>query len=182
MRIVIAGAGLAAQRSPRPCAPTATTARSRWSAPTARPVRPPAALEGDPRRRAARARVRLADVELLTGTRVTKVDRRVHLDTGDDLPYDKVLIATGAEPIRLPGLDHAHTLRTLDDALRLDEALGRARHVAIVGAGLIGQEVASAARARDIAATLIDAAQDPFDALMGPGGGHHLRALHERAG
>ena len=45
----------------------------------------------------------------------------MHLETGDDLPYDKVLIATGAEPIRLPGLEHAHTLRTLDDAIRLDD-------------------------------------------------------------
>ena len=57
-----------------------------------------------------------------------------------------------------------------------------ATSIAIVGAGLIGQEVASAARARGLDATLIDAATDPFDALMGPGGGHHLRTLHERAG
>ncbi len=57
-----------------------------------------------------------------------------------------------------------------------------AGHIAIVGAGLIGQEVASAARARGIAATLIDAAPAPFDTLMGPGGGTHLQRLHENAG
>ena len=93
-----------------------------------------------------------------------------------------MLIATGARPIELPGLEHAHTLRTLDDALRLDAALATASHVAIVGAGLIGQEVASAACGRSIAATLIDAAPRPFDTLMGPGGGDHLQRLHEDAG
>jgi NADPH-dependent 2,4-dienoyl-CoA reductase/sulfur reductase-like enzyme len=184
MRIVIAGAGLAAQR----CAESLranghdgpiTMVGAEPRAPYDRPPLSKAILAGE---RPDLGFRRPAGVELITGTRVTRIDHRVHLDDGEQLPYDKVLVATGAEPIRLPGLEHAHTLRTLDDALRLDEALARARHVAIVGAGLIGQEVASAARARNIEATLIDAAADPFDALMGPGGGHHLRALHERAG
>ena len=183
MRIVLVGAGLAAQR----CAETLranghdgsiTMVGAEAHAPYDRPPLSKAVLAGE----RPDLTFRPADVELITGTRVTKIDRRVHLDSGEQLPYDKVRIATGAEPIRLPGLDHAHTLRTLDDAIRLDGALRRASSVAIVGAGLIGQEVASAARARNIAATLIDAAADPFDALMGPGGGHHLRALHERTG
>jgi NADPH-dependent 2,4-dienoyl-CoA reductase/sulfur reductase-like enzyme len=189
MRIVLAGAGLAAQR----CAETLranghdgpiTMIGAEPHPPYDRPPLSKALLAGE------RPDVRLRpavwhtdqDVELRTGTRAVKLDDRLHLDTGEALPYDRLLIATGARPVELPGLAHAHTLRTLDDAIRLDEALAAARHIAIVGAGLIGQEVASAARARGIAATLIDAAKDPFDALMGPGGGGHLQRLHEDAG
>ena len=54
--------------------------------------------------------------------------------------------------------ENVHVLRTLDDALRLEQALAPAAHIAIVGAGLIGQEVASSAVARGVEATLIDAA------------------------
>ena len=183
MRIVLVGAGLAAQRCAEALRANGhdgplTMIGAERHAPYDRPPLSKAILAGERPDLA----YRMPDVELLTGTRVTRVDERVHLETGDDLPYDKVLIATGAEPIRLPGLEHAHTLRTLDDALRLDAAMTRADSIAIVGAGLIGQEVASAARAKGLEATLIDAATDPFDALMGPGGGHHLKTLHERAG
>jgi NADPH-dependent 2,4-dienoyl-CoA reductase/sulfur reductase-like enzyme len=184
MRIVIAGAGLAAQR----CAETLRAnghdgpiamIGAEPHAPYDRPPLSKAILAGE------RPDLSYGDlgVELLTSTRVTHIGQRlVHLDSGETLPYDRALIATGADPVRLPGLEHALTLRTLDDALRLDEALARAARIAIVGAGLIGQEVASAARSRGVAATLIDAAPNPFDALMGPGGGHHLRRLHDRAG
>jgi 3-phenylpropionate/trans-cinnamate dioxygenase ferredoxin reductase subunit len=78
--------------------------------------------------------------------------------------------------------ENVHVLRTLDDGLRLHDALAAGEHIAIVGGGLIGQEVASSAVARGVKATLIDALSNPFDALMGPGGGHHLQALHEAAG
>ncbi len=108
--------------------------------------------------------------------------REQRITSLDELHFDKVLIATGARPIELPGLPGAHVLRTVADAIRLDEALTRTHHLAIVGAGLIGQEVASAAAKRGIRTTLIDAQPQPFDALMGPGGGHHLQALHEHAG
>jgi 3-phenylpropionate/trans-cinnamate dioxygenase ferredoxin reductase subunit len=189
MRIVLVGAGLAAQR----CAETLrasghegpiTMIGAEPHPPYDRPPLSKALLSGERPDLALRPTAWHADhdVELRTGTRATQLDRHLHLDTGEALPYDRLLIATGARPVELPGLAHAHTLRTLDDALRLDEALGKATHIAIVGAGLIGQEVASAARARGIAATLIDAAPDPFDALMGPGGGHHLQRLHEAAG
>ena len=186
MRIVLAGAGLAAQR----CAETLrasghdgpiTMIGAEPHAPYDRPPLSKAVLAGE------RPDLRLArrddlGIDLRSGTRVTKVDDRVHLDTGEQLAYDRVLIATGASPIRLPGLAHAHVLRTQADAIRLDEAMTAASHIAIVGAGLIGQEVASAARARGLQATLIDAQPNPFDALMGPGGGHLLHGLHERAG
>jgi NADPH-dependent 2,4-dienoyl-CoA reductase/sulfur reductase-like enzyme len=190
MRIVLVGAGLAAQR----CAETLRTSGhdgpitmigAEPHPPYDRPPLSKALLAGERPALSLRPASWHADhdVELWTGTRAVGLGERVRLDTGDTIPYDRLLIATGARGIELPGLlPHAHTLRTLDDALSLDAALTVSTHVAIVGAGLIGQEVASAARARGVAATLIDAAEAPFDALMGPGGGHHLRRLHENAG
>ena len=183
MRIVLVGAGLAAQRCAEALRANGhdgpiTMIGAERHAPYDRPPLSKAILAGERPDLTYKDR----DVDRLTGKRVTHVHARVHLHPGDDLPADSILIATGAEPIRLPGLEHAHTLRTLDDAIRLDGAMRRAQSIAIVGAGLIGQEVASAARARNLEATLIDAATDPFDALMGPGGGHHLKTLHERAG
>ncbi|MDA0179722.1 FAD-dependent oxidoreductase [Solirubrobacter phytolaccae] len=92
--------------------------------------------------------------------------RHQRIESLDGLEYDRALIATGATPVALEALPHAHTLRTREDAIALDEALATTRHLAIIGAGLIGQEVASAAVARGVRTTLIDAAERPFDALM----------------
>ena len=99
-----------------------------------------------------------------------------------ELAYDALLIATGATPVTLPGLPHAQALRTLEDALELAAHLEPGARIAVVGAGLIGQEIASAAAARGAHATLIDVATRPFDALLGPGQGDWLRARHEQAG
>lgn len=108
--------------------------------------------------------------------------RQQRVTTLDGLQFDRALIATGAQPITLDAFPHALTLRTREDAIALDDALTTTRHLAIIGAGLIGQEVASAAVARGIRTTLVDLNPNPFDALMGPGGGRHLRELHEANG
>ena len=76
--------------------------------------------------------------------------RRVHLDSGECLPYDRLLIATGGKP-RLPvagwaELDSVLTLRSWDDARRLRRCLGQARRLAVIGGGWIGLEVAASAR------------------------------------
>ena len=182
MRIVIAGAGLAAQR----CAET-LRANGHDGPITmfgAEPTRRTTARRSPRRCSPGSGRICACgrrtwhadhDVDLRTDTRVTGLD---------DLAYDRAADRDGREAgdARPPGRDNVHVLRTLDDALASTQALATAGHIAIVGAGLIGQEVASAAVARGIKATLIDAVANPFDALMGPGGGHHLRALHERAG
>jgi NADPH-dependent 2,4-dienoyl-CoA reductase/sulfur reductase-like enzyme len=193
MRIVIAGAGLAAQR----CAETLrqnghdgplVMVGAEPHAPYDRPPLSKALLAGERPELSLRPAGWHEEhgVELRTGTRATELlESAVRLDSGETLGYDRLLIATGARPVELPGLagrPNVHVLRTLDDSIRLDAALTTANRIAIVGAGLIGQEVASAAVARCIEATLIDAVPTPFDALMGPGGGQRLRALHERAG
>jgi 3-phenylpropionate/trans-cinnamate dioxygenase ferredoxin reductase subunit len=183
MRIVIVGAGLAAQRCAEALRANGHDGPivmygAESHAPYDRPPLSKAILAGERPDLSLRPPTWHADhdVDLRTDTRITSLD---------DLTFDRLLIATGANPVMIPALedrDNVHVLRTLDDALRLHDALAASEHIAIVGGGLIGQEVASSAVARGVRATLIDAVANPFDALMGPGSGHHLRTLHEQAG
>jgi 3-phenylpropionate/trans-cinnamate dioxygenase ferredoxin reductase subunit len=83
----------------------------------------------------------------------------VVLGNGIELPYERLLIATGASPRHLPGIDPAHavTLRTHDDALRIRQRLLPGERIAIVGGGFIGLELAAAARQRGAYVTVIEA-------------------------
>src|SRR5207247_11056147 len=88
-----------------------------------------------------------------------------------ELPFDALIVATGASPRTLPELDGrpgVHTLRTLDDSIRLGEALTRARHVTVIGAGFIGSEVAASARTRGCDGTIVEPAQTPLATAPGP--------------
>ncbi|MGW2046785.1 NAD(P)/FAD-dependent oxidoreductase [Streptomyces sp. NPDC001858] len=81
------------------------------------------------------------------------------------VPYDVLVVATGAEPIRLPGAEGVpgvHLLRTLDDAERLRPVLARQHDVVVVGAGWIGAEFATAARGAGCAVTVVEAADRPL--------------------
>ncbi|MEU6808372.1 FAD-dependent oxidoreductase [Streptomyces sp. NPDC046831] len=88
------------------------------------------------------------------------------LDTSaGPVPYDVLVLATGAEPIRLPGTEDmpgVHLLRTLDDAERLRPVLARQHDVVVVGAGWIGAEFATAAREAGCAVTVVEAADRPL--------------------
>jgi NADPH-dependent 2,4-dienoyl-CoA reductase/sulfur reductase-like enzyme len=107
----------------------------------------------------------------------------VALDDGGTVTGDAVVLATGAAARRLPGQpDGAATLRTLDDALALRSALGRARSLIIVGAGFIGAEVACAARRRDIAVSVIEALPVPCARVLGPEVGELAARLFTDAG
>ncbi|GAY08646.1 NAD(P)/FAD-dependent oxidoreductase [Pseudonocardia sp. N23] len=93
---------------------------------------------------------------------------RVELDDGATLHADAVVVATGVVARTLPGLpDTAHTLRTLDDSLALRTALDEASSLAVVGAGFVGAEVASAARDRGIDVTVLEALSVPFARALG---------------
>ncbi|MTD53272.1 ferredoxin reductase [Amycolatopsis sp. RM579] len=93
----------------------------------------------------------------------------VALADGTVLDADAVVIATGAEARRLPGQPPGvHTLRTLDDSLALRVALDGARSLLVVGAGFIGAEVASGARARGIGVTVLEAMPVPCERALGP--------------
>ncbi len=88
------------------------------------------------------------------------------LDTSaGPVPYDVLVLATGAEPIRLPGAEGVpgvHLLRTLDDAERLRPVLARQHDIVVVGAGWIGAEFATAAREAGCAVTVVEAADRPL--------------------
>jgi len=87
--------------------------------------------------------------------------------TEGELGYDGLVIASGADPIRLPGDGPQHVLRTLDDALELRALLVPGARVAIIGAGWIGAEVATAARRKGCAVTVIEAGPAPLTQAVG---------------
>ncbi|MFF4395822.1 NAD(P)/FAD-dependent oxidoreductase [Streptomyces sp. NPDC001480] len=106
-------------------------------------------------------------IELLLGREALGVRPGEHeVDTeAGPVPYDVLVLATGAEPIRLPGTEGVpgvHLLRTLDDAERLRPVLARQHDIVVVGAGWIGAEFATAAREAGCAVTVVEAADRPL--------------------
>ncbi|MEX0426249.1 NAD(P)/FAD-dependent oxidoreductase [Nocardioides sp. DS6] len=127
------------------------------------------------------------DVRLLTGVTATALDlagATVALDNGDTLPYDALLLATGARPRvpDLPGAESAVRLRTVADARRLKEALTPGARVVLVGGGWIGLEVAAAARAHDAQAVVLEVAELPLLNVLGPDLARYLVDLHIQHG
>ncbi|WP_433449705.1 NAD(P)/FAD-dependent oxidoreductase [Streptomyces sp. CA-142005] len=106
-------------------------------------------------------------VELRLGCEVLGLRPAEHeLETeAGRVPYDVLVLATGAEPITLPGTEGVpgvHLLRTLDDAERLKPVLARQHEIVVVGAGWIGAEFATAARETGCAVTVVEAADRPL--------------------
>ena len=125
------------------------------------------------------------NIELRTGTAVTTVDRsasQVVLDGGERLPFDRLLLATGAAPrrLRVPGaeLDGVYYLRDLADADALRERMSAGGKVVVVGAGWIGAEVAASARQQGLDVTVLDPLAVPLARVLGPEVGEWFRALH----
>jgi 3-phenylpropionate/trans-cinnamate dioxygenase ferredoxin reductase subunit len=129
-------------------------------------------------------------IELRTGVRATAVDaaaHRVTFDSGAELAYGKLLLATGSSARRIPvpgaDLDGVRYLRTLADADRLLADLsGGGRDVVIVGAGWIGLEVAAAARHHGNAVTIVEPQPTPLHAVLGPEMGAVFGRLHREHG
>jgi 3-phenylpropionate/trans-cinnamate dioxygenase ferredoxin reductase subunit len=129
------------------------------------------------------------EIELVTGTIATALDpgaRRLTLDDGREIRYDKLLLATGAEPRRLdvPGaeLERIHYLRTLADADALRERLSSSARVVVVGGGWIGSEFAASARQLGLEVTLIDPLALPNERIFGPEVAGFYRDVHARQG
>ena len=127
-------------------------------------------------------------VELVPGDPAAALDpqsRRLRLASGTELGYDRLLIATGARPCVLPGTedyDNAYVLRSAADSARLREALRPGTRLAIVGAGFIGQEVAATARSLGAEVTMIEAAPTPLHAQLGPELGAWFAEMHREEG
>jgi 3-phenylpropionate/trans-cinnamate dioxygenase ferredoxin reductase component len=123
------------------------------------------------------------------GVPLTALDlqqREVVLAGGERVPYDGLVIATGASARQLPGVDHLDglvTLRTVDDArvLRADLEASPQR-VAVVGAGFIGCEVAASCRRRGLDVTLVEALSTPLERVLGPRLGNVVADLHRDHG
>lgn len=130
-----------------------------------------------------------AGIDLRLNTNVSAIDpktRSVTLGNGDKLPFDRLLLATGAEPIKLqiPGADqpHAHTLRSVADSRAIIKAAGSARRVLVIGASFIGLEVAASLRARKLEVHVVAPEERPMQRVLGPDLGDFVRALHEENG
>ncbi|GAA0242385.1 FAD-dependent oxidoreductase [Actinomadura nitritigenes] len=87
--------------------------------------------------------------------------------TAGDLPFDGLVIATGAEPVTLPGDGRQHVLRTIDDSRDLRGRLTEGARIVIVGAGWIGAEVATTAAKKGCAVTVVEAADTPLAVALG---------------
>ncbi len=124
------------------------------------------------------------DADFRLGTRATGLDleqRMVTIDTGDAVPFDALVIATGARPRTLPGLpdlDGVFVLRTVDDCLDLRERLDGGPRVAVVGAGFIGSEVAATCHGRGLDVTVIEALPVPMVRGLGQAVGGRCARLH----
>jgi 3-phenylpropionate/trans-cinnamate dioxygenase ferredoxin reductase component len=125
------------------------------------------------------------DIELRLGSTAVELDtscRTVTLDDGDRLGYDRLLLATGAEPRRLPipgaELDGVLYLRSVDDSDALRERLDAGGSVVVVGAGWIGSEVAASASQRGLDVTVIDPLSVPLERVLGAEMGAVYRDIH----
>lgn len=126
-------------------------------------------------------------IELRLGTAATAIDpavHRVYIAGGEPLAYDRLLLATGGRARRLavPGGELAASVRTHADALQLRARFAQSRRVVCVGAGVIGLECASSARALGCEVTVVEPAAWPMARALPEAPALEVRALHERAG
>jgi 3-phenylpropionate/trans-cinnamate dioxygenase ferredoxin reductase subunit len=123
------------------------------------------------------------DIELTLGAPVVQVDpskKSVRTAAGDEIAYDRLLFATGGRARRLgiAGNEHVLYLRHHADAVALRGALGSARKLVCIGAGVIGLEIASSARAMGLDVTVLEAADTVLARCLAPAEGEFMRALH----
>jgi len=127
------------------------------------------------------------EVELLLGLRGTRLDlaaKTVTLSDDSVISYDELLLATGVRPRVLPGLegDGVCYLRTVDDATELRDRIHAAGHVAVLGGGFIGCEVASSAIQLGKRATILEALPTLLHRALGPALGEVVAAIHRDEG
>jgi 3-phenylpropionate/trans-cinnamate dioxygenase ferredoxin reductase component len=193
--VLIAGGGLAAQR----CAerlrrrgfegPIRVVCEERRR-PYDRPPLSKELLAGDERGLEFRSRDWYRDscVELLLGERAASLDparRTLALESGEELLYDHLLIATGATPRILAAANrfaNSFALRTLDHAVALRRVLFPGARLAIVGAGFIGLEVAATARGLGAEVTVVEAADLPLSGIVGVELGRWFADMHAAEG
>jgi apoptosis-inducing factor 3 len=128
-------------------------------------------------------------IDLRLNTTVAAIDaraRQVSLLKGGTIPFDRLLLATGAEPVApfLPGAKPSDVLvlRTLKDCRAIIERAKTARRAVVLGASFIGLEVAAALRARNIEVHVVAPEERPMEKILGPDFSRLVRAIHESRG
>jgi NADPH-dependent 2,4-dienoyl-CoA reductase/sulfur reductase-like enzyme/nitrite reductase/ring-hydroxylating ferredoxin subunit len=128
-------------------------------------------------------------IELRLGSAVTAIDpqgKTVTLADGTTVAWGALVLATGAEPIRLPipgfDLPHVHVLRSLADSRAIIEKAKGAKRAVVLGASFIGLEAAAALRHREIEVTIAAPEDRPLGRVLGPDLGDFVRKLHEEKG
>ncbi|ONI72752.1 FAD-dependent oxidoreductase [Actinosynnema sp. ALI-1.44] len=128
---------------------------------------------------------KLLDIDWRLGSKAAALDtsaRAVVLETGERVVTDGVVLATGARAREMPGPAGVHTLRTLNDAIALKEALKQGGSLVVIGAGFIGAEVASTARQLGLDVTVVEALPTPMAGPLGTQMGQVCADLHRRNG
>jgi len=129
------------------------------------------------------------DIRLVLNTPVAAIDvaaSQVELADGSRRDYGVLLLATGADPVRLeiPGddLPHVHYLRTLADSRALVAKALTSKRAVVIGSSFIGLEVAASLRARNIEVDVVAPEKIPMEKVLGPEVGNFIRQLHEDHG
>jgi apoptosis-inducing factor 3 len=126
-------------------------------------------------------------IDVVERAEVTSIDvlaREVRLSTGQSLPYGALLLATGAEAIRLsiPGAERALTLRSFADSKAIAARAIAGQRAVVIGASFIGLEVAGSLRTRNVEVAVVAPEARPLERALGPQLGDFIRALHEEHG
>ena len=123
------------------------------------------------------------------GDRAERIDtksRTVVLGSGQEISYDRLLLATGAEPIRLAlegdGQSHVHYLRSLADSRGIIKAAATAKDAVVIGGSFIGLEVAASLRARGLHVDVVAPESVPLERVLGPALGKMIKDTHESHG
>ncbi|GLV49740.1 oxidoreductase [Thermobispora bispora] len=185
--MVVVGGGLAGVRSvealrARGFAGRITLIGEERHRPYDRPPLSKAVLAGETDSTAVDSDLDALDVTVRLGTAAKGLRDGVLETTEGEIEYDGLVIATGATPIRLRGEGRQYVLRTIDDARALRERLTPGTRVAVIGAGWIGAEVATAAARAGCAVTVIEAAEAPLAGALGPEVGAYTIPWYAEAG
>ena len=186
-RVVIAGAGLAGLRTleelrARGYAGPVTMVGAEARPPYDRPPLSKGVLAGQADDTTLRDDLAALGADLRLGEPATSLADGVLRTGRGEYAYDRLVLATGAAPVPLPGPGPQRLLRTLDDALSLRAVLRPGLRLAIVGAGWIGAEVATVAAARGCLVTVLEAGPAPLAAALGPEAGARTSGWYEAAG
>jgi len=186
-RIVVAGAGLAGLRTAEELrasgyAGALTLVGAETRPPYDRPPLSKRLMAGELSDTTLREDLPALELTLRLGETATGLDEGVLRTDRGEHRFDRLVLATGAVPVRLPGGGRQRVLRTLDDALALRDRLRPGLRLVIVGAGWIGAELATAAAARGCRVTVLEAAAAPLAAAVGPEVGALTAGWYQAAG